>query len=68
MHGRSVGKLVVSGEPDQQPVWAKIAALAKVVDDFNDAATAASSLPAHLSLPAASLSAKNELGLEVLRS
>ena len=32
--GISVGRLVVAGKPDEQPVWAKIATLMKVIDEF----------------------------------
>jgi UDP-GlcNAc:undecaprenyl-phosphate GlcNAc-1-phosphate transferase len=38
--GLSVGRLVLAGLPDEQPVWEKIAILMKVVDEFNDTAPA----------------------------
>ena len=34
--GVSVGRLVLAGTPDDQPVWIKIALLMKVVEDFNN--------------------------------
>ena len=38
--GLSVGRLVMSGWPDQQPVWDKIALVMKIVEDFNNPVTA----------------------------
>lgn len=34
--GLSVGRLVLAGLPDDQPVWKKIAILMEVVEDFNE--------------------------------
>jgi len=33
--GVAIGRLIVSGKPDAHPVWAKIAAVMKVVEDFH---------------------------------
>ncbi len=68
MQGRSVGRLVVSGEPDHQPVWEKIAALVKVVDDFHDTVTTLASVPDHLTTPIAVPTIQGELDLESLRT
>ncbi len=38
-NGRTVGRLMLSGLADAQPVWAKIAAAMKVVEDFNACVT-----------------------------
>jgi UDP-GlcNAc:undecaprenyl-phosphate/decaprenyl-phosphate GlcNAc-1-phosphate transferase len=35
VQGRSLGRLVLSGQPDDQPVWVKIAALMRVIEAFN---------------------------------
>jgi UDP-GlcNAc:undecaprenyl-phosphate GlcNAc-1-phosphate transferase len=33
-HGRSVGRVAVAGHRDEQPIWEKIATLARLVQDF----------------------------------
>ena len=37
--GQTIGRLQVVGEEDEEPVWRKIATLAKLVQDFQRTAT-----------------------------
>jgi hypothetical protein len=38
-HGRTLGRLEIHGVQDHEPVWQKIAMLARLVEDFEAAAT-----------------------------
>ncbi len=40
MGGRIIGHLLVSGYPDSEPLWGKVAALAAIIDDFTKASEA----------------------------
>lgn len=68
MKGRSVGRLVLSGEPDEQPAWAKIAAVMKVVEEFNDSVTAPVGMHDQVIPAVVRFAGKNEIHLEVLKT
>jgi UDP-GlcNAc:undecaprenyl-phosphate GlcNAc-1-phosphate transferase len=42
----SVGRLVLVGKPDQQPVWVKIALIMKVIEDFHQPNSSVNAAPA----------------------
>lgn len=46
--GRFIGRLVLSGEPDRQPVSKKIADVVKVIEEFNDPVSVPSGLQDHM--------------------
>jgi UDP-GlcNAc:undecaprenyl-phosphate/decaprenyl-phosphate GlcNAc-1-phosphate transferase len=33
--GASIGRLVVEGKPDDQPIWVKIAVLVQIIEDYS---------------------------------
>jgi UDP-GlcNAc:undecaprenyl-phosphate GlcNAc-1-phosphate transferase len=67
MKGRSVGRLVLSGEPIGEPAWVKIAAVMKVIEDFNDPVKAPADLRDHVVPAVVKLAGQNEISLEVLK-
>jgi UDP-GlcNAc:undecaprenyl-phosphate GlcNAc-1-phosphate transferase len=69
--GLSVGRLVMSGWPDQQPVWDKIALLMKVVEDFNNPVTSingAEGIPFQPPIAAVTTTQPKETGMPVATS
>jgi UDP-GlcNAc:undecaprenyl-phosphate/decaprenyl-phosphate GlcNAc-1-phosphate transferase len=54
VRGVSVGRLVMAGKPDEQPVWSKIAIVMKVVDEF------ARPIPALIAVEKSRLSSSRE--------
>jgi UDP-GlcNAc:undecaprenyl-phosphate/decaprenyl-phosphate GlcNAc-1-phosphate transferase len=68
-HGLSLGRLVISGQPDDQPVWVKIAAVMRVLDAFNAGMGAANAPPPEPAVPAAKFPPSgSDVELEVLKS
>ena len=66
-NGNSIGRLVLAGLPDAQPMWAKIATVMKVIEDYNATAAAPECLRETIITQVPTL-VNAEVGLEAIQS
>ena len=65
VQGRAAGRLLLSGQPDAQPVWVKIAAVMLLIERFNSADSAAVGVSVNPAAMMASTTRESQIGLEI---
>jgi UDP-GlcNAc:undecaprenyl-phosphate GlcNAc-1-phosphate transferase len=65
---RSLGRLVLSGQPDEQPMWGKIAAMMRVIEEFNAEMDVGGIPESPTAAPAAPPSPHPDVALETVKS